>query len=274
MADKVRLFDYFPEGHKTKFVKLDIPATTIIFSDEGKQLGRKGTFQINTDRQESIAGQEVKVSSKLDIKDSLIVISNDLTETPYYVGPKGKFRASSPLVGSTTHLPVDWERVYTLKHGKATHVGYFHSKFRTIQTTFPTEEAAPVAAVAAVAAVATNASPLPSGWVSVINDKGRTYYYSKNTSESTWNRPTEPSKSVKLATDASSLPSGWEKVIEANGTVYYWEAHTGKTQWDAPEHTEKTQWDAPVKGGRRLNRKSKSKSKSKSKHKSKSTRHR
>jgi hypothetical protein len=263
MADKVRLFDYFPEGHKTKFVKLDIPATTIIFSDEGKQLGRKGTFQINTDRQESIAGQEVKVSSKLDIKDSLIVISNDLTETPYYVGPKGKFRASSPLVGSTTHLPVDWERVYTLKHGKATHVGYFHSKFRTIQTTFPTEEAAPVAAVAAVAAVATNASPLPSGWVSVINDKGRTYYYSKNTSESTWNRPTEPSKSVKLATDASSLPSGWEKVIEANGTVYYWEAHTGKTQWDAP-----------VKGGRRLNRKSKSKSKSKSKHKSKSTRHR
>jgi hypothetical protein len=80
--------------------------------------------------------------------------------------------------------------------------------------------AAPETVNATPAAVA--APALPPEWVSVVDSEGRTYYYNRSTTESTWERPAPP-------------VVGWSEAIDPGSKKPYYVHTNGRpTQWEKP----------------------------------------
>ncbi|KAF4620745.1 hypothetical protein D9613_000495 [Agrocybe pediades] len=72
--------------------------------------------------------------------------------------------------------------------------------------------------------------PLPSGWESGYDHKGRKYYLDHNTRTSTWVRPTCP----EAYPDDAPLPAGWEWRLDHKGRKYYVNHNAHTTTWTRP----------------------------------------
>lgn len=66
-----------------------------------------------------------------------------------------------------------------------------------------------------------------SVWEQLKTDEGQTYYYNKETLETSWTLPE--------GEEASVVTSGWQEYITDDGKTYYYNESTGKTTWDKPE---------------------------------------
>lgn len=76
-------------------------------------------------------------------------------------------------------------------------------------------------------------SSLPPNWESAVDaSSGRTYYYSRDTGETSWTPPPPP----------PPVPSTWESAVDpSSGKTYYYNRDTGETSWSAPSnHVEET----------------------------------
>lgn len=72
--------------------------------------------------------------------------------------------------------------------------------------------------------------PLPSGWESGYDHKGRKYYLDHNTRTSTWVRPV----CTEAYPEDAPLPAGWEWRLDHKGRKYYVNHNDHTTTWARP----------------------------------------
>eukprot|EP00943_MAST-04B_sp_MAST-4B-sp1_P002502 g2502.t1 len=97
---------------------------------------------------------------------------------------------------------------------------------------------------------------LPGDWEAIVEaESGDTYYFNKDTGETTWDEPkpiqapprtaktpkgfrkgNDFSKSFHDLKKSATLPGDWEAIVEAeSGDTYYFNKDTGETTWDEPK---------------------------------------
>jgi hypothetical protein len=96
--------------------------------------------------------------------------------------------------------------------------------------------AASAPAPASEAAGGAEEALLPDGWRSAVNGKGRRYYYSADTQETTWTHPCKGTAQPAPQEEErpADLPPGWRRVQDPRGRCYYYHKESRATQWQMP----------------------------------------
>ena len=97
-------------------------------------------------------------------------------------------------------------------------------------------------------------STLAPGWEAIVEaDSGDTYYFNKDTGETTWEEPkpiqapprtaktprgfrkgNDFAQSFKDLKQKSKLLPNWEMLLDESGDAYFWNSVTNETQWEEP----------------------------------------
>jgi len=76
------------------------------------------------------------------------------------------------------------------------------------------------------------------GWSPVVDDEsGQTFYWNKETDETTWEVPLRREETKKVKKVKPKKPEGagdWTTVLDDSGEYFYWNERTGDTSWDEP----------------------------------------
>ena len=67
-------------------------------------------------------------------------------------------------------------------------------------------------------------------WEQLKTEDGQTYYYNKETEETSWTLPE--------GEEAVVSTSGWQEYTTDDGRTYYYNESTGETTWDKPAEPE------------------------------------
>ena len=82
----------------------------------------------------------------------------------------------------------------------------------------------------------TSVDPIAEGWNKHVDEKGRTYFFNKNSGETRWKAPAGWKEDVRTAekTISRAEQDGWGQYEDEQGRVYYFNTITGDTQWVPP----------------------------------------
>jgi len=83
-------------------------------------------------------------------------------------------------------------------------------------------------------------SPLPEGWIALVDpNTQKVYYYNEAQQKTQWDKPQQKSDNAPTSPTETPLPEGWKAMVDLNTQkVYYYNEALQKTQWVKPKQSD------------------------------------